>query len=402
MREGDEALAPVAPESEYDEAIDRAFATARRHRRRAVREWAKVPAVVEVLKRDGLDGFRDLPRGRRGLTAYEALLQRSWELRHEDPQLMVTFAMAAAVTAAKLEPEIYGAEQVFDFRCRAAVELGHAHRVANQLREAQAALREAIELFGHGSRNDRLAARLFEVEAGLCADRRDFENAFAALDGALTVYRRSNDPHLIARALIKKGIYTGYAGRPEEAIGLLTEGLALVLQEDDRGMALAALHGTAWFMVDCGQYREARTLVWRHLSLYEELGGQMDRLKLCWLEGRIHGGLQKFEQAEQALYKARMGFEQLEQTYDTALVTLDLAVLALKRGRVEQGRVLAMEAADRFLSLEIHREAAVSLMLLKSTLDLGLFGGVAALEKMARFMRRIEHDPTAKFSDFLV
>jgi hypothetical protein len=83
------------------------------------------------------------------------------------------------------------------------------------------------------------------------------------------------------------------------------------------------------------------------------------------------------------------------------LVLLDMAVLHIRQGRDEDARREALEAADIFLSLSIGREAAVAMMLLKSTVKFRLATTAALLEEMARFMRAAEHDPQVSFHSFL-
>ncbi len=154
-------------------------------------------------------------------------------------------------------------------------------------------------------------------------------------------------------------------------------------------------------MVDCARYREARTLIWRNLPLYNRYGGRVLRLKLRLLEGRIHAGIDEPERAERDLDEARRGFEEIGQPYMATLVLLDLAVLHLRQGRDEDAQREAVEAADIFLTLSIGREAAGAMMLLKSTIKFRLATTTVLLEEMANFMRAVEKDPQLSFHSFL-
>ncbi len=394
---------PEAPEMDaaYERAIDRALASAVRYGARATRESKRVKQVLAVLEQKGVSGFCELPAHLRGLAGYEALLERSWSLRHDDPRQMVQLCELATVVATGLSAKRYGGEQVRDLQSRAAIELANAYRVIGRPEDAQASLNEALEFFRMGTQNRLMAARLFVIQAQVSGDRRNFATALAAFDSAIKVYREHGEPHLVGDTLIKKGMYCGYACRPEEALKLLTEGLALIDPDTHPDLALLAIHNLANIMVDCAKYREARTLLWRNQPLYQQHGGRVLRLKLRLLEGRIHAGLDEPERAERDLEEARRGFAEIGQPYMATLVLLDLAVLHIRQGRDDDARREALEAADIFLGLNIGREAAVAMMLLKSTVKFRLATTTVLLEEMLEFMRAAEHDPQLSFHSFL-
>jgi tetratricopeptide (TPR) repeat protein len=354
-----------------------------------------------VLERQGVAGFCGLPAHLRGLAGYEALLERSWSLRHDDPRQMVQLCELATVVAAGLSPQRLGGERVRDLQCRAAIELANAYRVIGRPEEAQASLNEALEFFRMGTQDRLMAARLFVIQAQVSGDRRNFDTALAAFDSAINVYRQYGEPYQVGDTLIKKGMYCGYACRQDEALKLLTEGLTLIDPATHPELALLAVHNLANIMVDCGRYREARTLLWRNQPLYQKHAGRVLRLKLRLLEGRIHAGIDEPERAERDLEEARRGFAEIGQPYMATLVLLDLAVLHIRQGRDDDARREALEAADIFLGLNIGREAAVAMMLLKSTVRFRLATTAVLLEEMAEFMRAAEHDPQVSFHSFL-
>jgi tetratricopeptide (TPR) repeat protein len=384
----------------YNRAIDRALLRVR-YDSQASREAKKVKQVLAVLERKGLAGFCELPRHLRGPAGYEALLERSWALRFDDPRQMVQLCELAAVVAAGLSAERYGGERVRDLQCRAAIELANAYRVLSRVEEAQTSLNEALEFFRMGTQDRLMAARLFVIQAQVSGDRLSFDTALAAFDSAIKLYRRHGEPYQVGDTLIKKGLYCGYACRPKEALKLLHEGLALIDAATHPELALLAVHNIANIMVDCARYREARTLLWRNLPLYNQYGGRVLRLRLRLLEGRIHAGIGEFERAVRDLEAARRGFAEIGQPYMATLVLLDLAVLHLRQGRDEEARREAIEAADIFLGLNIGREAAVAMMLLKSTIKFRLATTAVLLEDMAQYMRAAEHDPKLSFHSFV-
>ncbi len=399
------ATGPTAPGLEinaaYDRAIDRALASVARYGTQASRESKRVRQVLAVLEEKGIAGFCELPAHLRGLAGYEALLERSWSLRHDDPRQMVQLGELATVVASGLSAKRYGGEQVRDLQCRAAIELANAYRVIGRPEEAQASLNEALEFFRMGTQDRLMAARLFVIQAQVSGDRRNFDTALAAFDSAIRVYRDYGEPHQVGDTLIKKGMYCGYACRQDEALKTLNEGLALIDPATHPELALLAVHNLANILVDCAKYREARTLLWRNQPLYERHGGRVLRLKVRLLTGRIHAGIDEPERAERDFVEARTGFADIGQPYMATLVLLDMAVLHIRQGRDEAARREALEAADIFLGLNIGREAAVAMMLLKSTVKFRLAATALLLEEMAEFMRAAEHDPQLSFHNFV-
>jgi tetratricopeptide (TPR) repeat protein len=398
----EQAETPETPEIDaaYERAIDRALASVVRYGTEATRESKRVKQVLAVLERKGVAGFCEMPAHLRGLAGYEALLERSWSLRFDDPRQMVQLCELASVVAAGLSTSRYGGERVRDFQCRAAIELANAYRVIGRPAEAQAALNEALEFFRMGTQDRLMAARLFVIQAQVSGDRRNFETALAAFDSAIKVYRDYGESYQVGDTLIKKGMYCGYACRLDEALELLTEGLALIDPTTHPELALLAVHNLANILVDSSRYREARTLLWRNLPLYRRYGGRVLCLRLRLLEGRIHAGIDEPERAERDFEEARRGFAELGQPYMATLVLLDLAALHIRQGRDEDARREALEAADIFLGLNIGREAAVAMMLLKSTVKFRLATTAVLLEEMAEFMRAAEHDPQLSFHNY--
>ncbi|HXO41296.1 MAG TPA: hypothetical protein VN999_07610, partial [Thermoanaerobaculia bacterium] len=155
MPEMPDTGAAPAIDAAYERAIDRALASVVRYGTEATRESKRVKQVLAVLERKGVAGFCEMPAHLRGLAGYEALLERSWSLRFDDPRQMVQLCELASVVAAGLSPSRYGGERVRDFQCRAAIELANAYRVIGRPAEAQAALNEALEFFRMGTQ-DRL------------------------------------------------------------------------------------------------------------------------------------------------------------------------------------------------------------------------------------------------------
>jgi hypothetical protein len=352
--------------------------------------------AVDLLASRGLEGLQDVPSYLLGLPLYEALLERSWALRHEDPVKMVQLALWATLLADRYDDGELNDKELADLRCRAWIELGNAYRVADELDKAGDALGRATELYLSGFRGELLGARLLDVNASLYASRRHFELACTSLDVAAEIYRRHGDEHLAGRAVISKGIYTGYRGDAEEAVRLITWGLASLDKQRDPGLVFSAVQSQARFLVDCGRFREAlRVLCW-DLTGCLEVGGRVNELKVRWLEGQIHVGLEEFDRAERALQQVKEGFEEIGLSYKAALAGLELAAVWLRKGRLNAAEEMALECTETFLSLGIKRELLASILVLRKaaetrrlTLDL--------LNQVIASLQEVEWGPGPRF-----
>ncbi|HSS77054.1 MAG TPA: hypothetical protein VLV54_09945 [Thermoanaerobaculia bacterium] len=362
--------APPAAEEIYDGALSRAVANIRQLgiARQAVKPVAQTAQeVVDFLAVRGVAGLQEVPLSLRDIPLYEALLERSWTLRYKDPGPAVELARCAAQLADGFSAGEHDSRQLADLRCRAAIELGNTYRVADDLDLADSALQRATELFLQGTKDDLLGARLFDVQASLYAARRHFDLACTSLDIAADVYRRHGDKHLAGRALISKGLYTGYKGAPEEAVRLIGEGLSSLDPGRDPGLVFSSVQLQAWFLVDCGRFLDARTAL---LGLIErDLGGRVNELKVRWLEGHIAAGLEELDQAESALRQVKAGFEEIGLGYKAALVGLELGAVWLRQNRLEAAAEMALECSDVFLAMGIQRELVASILVLRKAAE---------------------------------
>jgi len=383
----------TAEDAAYDAAIERAFATVSR---RAEQIRAKGPGAASTLPSSGPEGFPEMPRHLRIVPVFEALLERSWALRHENPEEMVRYANWARFMADNLDAGELGANLVTDLRCRARVELGNAYRVGDDLAEAESILNEATELFGLGSRDELLSARLFDVQASLYGDLRRFELAETALDFVFAIHRRRGDRHLAGRALISKGTFVGYRGESEEAIGLLQQGLELLDKDREPRLVMAAIHNQVRLLVDSGRHREARTTLWKLKARGFDLGGQVNELKVRWLEAQINAGLEELDRAEQALLEVKQGFEEAALVYKASLAGLELGAVMLRRGRVADATREVIAAADVFMALGIARETGASLLLLRKTFEYNM-ANMKLLEYVIGRLRDLENSPETRF-----
>ena len=388
------SLVPPAAE-DYDAAIDRACATALAFDEKRQRDLQRVRRIAARLEKEGEDALDSLGPADRGPVLVEALLERSWKLRHENPVQMRDLAHFATIAADRLSLGKYGLQRVADLQCRAWAEYANACRVAEDLDEAEAAFFQAHVHQKNGSRDALLLARLLDLHSSLYRARRKFGRARDLLLMVHKIYTLYGQKHHAGRALLSMGIYTGYSGEPEEALRLIERGLEMVDESFDPEIVFFAVHNQLWFMTDCGRFEEAQKLVFRNRWRYAG-AAKLSRLKLRWIEGRIDAGLGKHDRAVNVFREVQEALAEAGQHFPAALASLDMALSLLRQGRTSEARDVALSAAETFRSLAIERETMLAAMFLQQCFSLGL-AQVSVLEDVIAFLRRAEHDPEAKF-----
>ena len=331
-----------------------------------------------------------------GITVIEALLERSWALRYENPTEMVRLAKTANQIAGKLRPERYRAEQIANVRFRTLTELGNAYRVSDDLEKAREVLDQAATFTLDRSVDERLAARYFDVQASLFSACRFFELATSALLIAHTIYKRLGDEHLAGRCLISLGISTGYSGEPEDAIRLIQQGFAFINEERDPDLVFLALHNQARLLVDCGHHRDARLALWELRKRGLDPGGRVNEIKVCWLEGQIFAATGDYERAERALSHVKDGFAEAGLPYKSALAGLELGAVRLRQGRLEESEKAVLAAVEVFAALHVRREVRTAVLMLKKAFETRA-ATAALVESVADFLRRAEDNPDLRF-----
>lgn len=369
----------------YDTVIDRVFSTVLT-RARELRE-GRMPALlathadVVVEAQPEAQQSLEVPR-------FEALLQQSWALRNGNPAEMVRLAEEARELAESLGAPL-SATAVADLKCRAWIELGNAHRVADNLAAAERSLGRATEIFLEGSQDEAIAARLFSIQASTLADCRRFDLAETALDLVFTIHRRRGDDHEAGRALFKKGIFAGYRGNTEQALHLIEQSLPLLDMDREPVLVYMALHSKARLLLDLGLIREARMALWKAKTRGLGPADDLLRLKFRWLEGQINAALGELERAEAAFRETQAGFQEANLVYKAALVGLELGALLLRRQQAENAAREILAAADIFMALGIGREASASVLLLRGAAEQRIVD-TALVDYVADQLRRSE------------
>jgi len=303
----------------------------------------------------------------------ERLLERSASLRYSDPAGMIRDAEAARKLAFLVPPRRYGRRVTADLRARVLAEVGNAYRVADDLDTAGDTLAAAATWARRGTGDPRLLAHIGDLSASLHADNRRFGEAIVMLERVRSFYEQLGDYHRAGRALISQGMFTQEDGRPLEAIAVYACGLKCLEPRRDQNLELTAIHGLAYCLHEAGCSAQARDLLMEKRPLYEHLAEPLKMVRLRWLEGKIAFALQEDAEAEVALREARRDFIREHQSFDAALVSLDLALVLAKHERQLELVALVGEILPTFRLLQIRREGIAALVILRKACERPVF-----------------------------
>jgi hypothetical protein len=399
------------PEAAYEKACEAAAVAARRWARRRELEtrWRErllaaaqgaPPFRVEASGVSRL--FRGLARKAPGLAVVEALLALSQQERYRDPKAMESLAFVAVARAMSLgsrsvDRNRYSAVQRSDLQVRALGELANAQRRNYDFATADETLVQAWEqLAEQGSSEPLLEVRLMDVWASLFLDQRRLGPAFDLLDEVHARYLEMGETHLAGRALIKKGIGTAYEERPKAAAALFRQGLAKIDPERDPRLATNARYELLGTLVDSGEFREARTVLFQSGLRQAFAADPLNGLKLRWLEGKIYFGLGNLQQAEALFLDVRAEFARRGRHYVAAMLDLELTAVSLRQGRAAEAEAEATAALETFTALGVSYEASRAVRHLQEACRRRVATAALAL-RVVRHLQRLESNPTLRF-----
>jgi tetratricopeptide (TPR) repeat protein len=366
-------------------------------------ERAAAPALVDGLLAQPHTQRFAVVRSRpelHTLAVCELLVDRSSQAGFADAPRALELAELAVEVSDCLPPGHYGTSVVQDLKARSWAYLGNARRLKGDLNGAEQALAYAECLAEDGSADPLEEGRILDLKASLLADQGRLEQAVALLDLSIEIYTEVNDPHRSGRAMLFQGIVQGNAGRPERAIALIRQALPLLEPGREPHLSRLASYHFAWFLNDCGRAEEAAA----ELAALRRIAGEGPEpwagFRLTWLEGRIETGRGRYAAAEKALRQARRHFLERDSGYDASMVTLDLAALFLKQGRIEELQRLAGEMFPLFVARDVHRQAIAALVAFKQAAEMESVS-LGLLQEIGAYLLRARRNPKLRFEGVL-
>lgn len=299
-------------------------------------------------------------------TLVNLLLDQSHAARYQDTRQMLHLANLASLLAEACSSEEAGDEQTLaDLRGRAQGHLANSLRVCGYLPEAEEAIAVAQRSLQAGSGDPPLRARLLEQTSSLRMLQGRFAEAIDLAEEASAIYREIGQQHSHAGALVHMAIAHYYASEPEEAIVFLNRAIPLIDLEHNPQLLLAACHNLILSYLAAGRPEHALSLYFEARDLYREFDDELILLRAGWQEGQLLRDLDHLQAAEAALLQARKGFLERNLAHEVAFVSLDLACVYVKLGKLEEVKQTVHEAIPIFRALRVGKETLAALLQLQ-------------------------------------
>jgi tetratricopeptide (TPR) repeat protein/DNA-binding XRE family transcriptional regulator len=356
-------------------------------RRQAGRLWERLSGCSPGERRALILGQAEFQTA--GLC--ERLCEESIGIVGDDAARAVELAGLAAEVARRVPGEAGWRSRLEGF---AGLHEANAVRVAGKPRRSRALSERAMALWQVGAAADPgllNKARVLQMEAALRRNLRQLPEALALLDRALALDRWGERASL----LVSKARTLEDLGRHEEAIALLRQAMPQIDGEREPRKLCAAKQNFLLNLCQLGRHGEALLGLPEVRAMARRLG-RLDVARVDWLEGKIALGLGRHEEAIAALERARDEFRRQAISYDTALVTLELAEVHAALGRFAQVKTLALESAPVFREQGIHREARRALEVFRQAAEEER-ATVDLIRRVVVYLYRARHAPRLRF-----
>jgi transcriptional regulator with XRE-family HTH domain len=274
----------------------------------------------------------------------------------------------------------------------------NGYRVCQNLQAAREAFVHAEERWKEGTGGDRgllSEALLPWIEAALRRAERKFRAALQKIDQALTL----DHGELRGKILVTKSLILEALGDAYGSTRALAEAATLIDSERDPRTAWGVQFNLTMDLCLLERFEEAEPRLAGVRGLAERLGGELDRYRVVWLEGKVAAGLGRLVEAEEAFLRVREKAEEKKLGYTYALVSLDLSLVLLQQGRTGEVKALAGEMLAFFESQGIEREALAAVRLFCEAARREA-ATVELARRVGRFLHRAQLDPGLKFEDW--
>jgi transcriptional regulator with XRE-family HTH domain/tetratricopeptide (TPR) repeat protein len=274
--------------------------------------------------------------------------------------------------------------------------LGNALRARDDLDGAEEAFTSADAFWkvGEGAADGLLEEGLiFALKASLRRAQRRFDEAKDLLERASLL---ASDPTFRVQVMVSKAKLLEEMGDFEDSVALLQQVMAAVSPEQEARLLLPIWLNLAHTLSKLERFEDAAALLPEARAHLLKAGGELNRVRLMWTEGRVTAGLGDVEEGIALLARVRGEFAARNMAYDVALVSLEIAILYAGQGRMEQVKTLARHMAPIFQAHVIHREALAALTLFRRAAEQEQVTAAFARELLA-YLRKARYYPDLKF-----
>ena len=219
--------------------------------------------------------------------------------------------------------------------------------------------REVLEEIGQSELEERDRLRLSLVQATVDRQQGKVADARREAEQVLSRARELGEAKLICQALYQLGQAELMGGELEAARQHLEEALKEAEKLGDRRTAAAISLKLAELLAQRGEYAQALELASSAERTYRELGLEIQRERTLYQMGRIARRAGELARAKELLSEALELSRRLELTYDSALVSQQLALVMLDQDRQDEAEGYLDAARQIYLRLGMEERARV-------------------------------------------
>ena len=362
--------------------------------RKAERQAAQAlwTRIKHFPRKEQIDALRGAPPETQWAVC-DLLCNESQRQCGEDPAKAASLCELALASADLAE----GGEGVrAKLRGLAWAHLGNALRARDDFDGAEGAFTSADEFWkvGEGVSDGLLEEGLiFALKASLRRDQRRFDEAKDLLERASLL---ASSPTFRVQVTVSKAKLLEEMGDFEHSVALLQQVKETVSPEEDARILLPIWQNLAHTLSKLERFEEAAALLPQARAYLLKAGGELNRVRHMWTEGRVTAGLGNVEEGTALLARVRGEFSVRNMAYDVALVSLEIAILYTGQGRTDQVKTLARHMTPVFQAHAIHREALAALTLFRQAAE-----RERVTEEFARdvlsYLRKARYNPELRF-----
>jgi transcriptional regulator with XRE-family HTH domain len=317
------------------------------------------------------------------------LCRESIRLAGESPRK----ALAAADAAVLISRGIPDRADLIGY---SLVHLGNAHRVQGDLPAAERILSEGETLLQKSPTEEPLDdAVIFALKASLRRTQGRLEEALALHEQALA---RPGASLMRAELLASKAYTLDEAGDVQGVLSTLEEAAQNLSGKEDPRLLLSIRHNLVDALSKAGRFEEGKELLGEAKRLAFQVGTDLDVGRMQWTEGRIEAGLGDLDLGTSLLLRARGIMVAKGIALDTALVSLELALLYLQQDRKDSVKDIARHLAPLFRAQALPRETLAALALFRRAAETGDITPELPTH-LLEYLRQTRHRPGFVFSE---
>ena len=294
------------------------------------------------------------------------LLELSRSAATRDPEESESLSMLAEAVSLKVQSKPSSRAVGVDLEALAIALQGNAKRLLGEYQDARGMFERSRRSLAAGSGDLVTLGEVLGLEASLLMDLRQFREARRAARRAVRLFRLCEDDHKAGRTLVTLSLIYSLEGRSRDAVAALHQAEAALDFDREPHLSFNVSVNLALFVAEAGDPLRGqeilRTTSW---------SGQSPRTRLNRgrVEARIEKLLGRTSEAIASLAALRDEYARLGDAPNTAMVSLDLAVLYAEQGRSQEVQRLTEEALPLLQEMAIPKEIWATLLLFKQAVE---------------------------------